>query len=192
MQKELQKNPKPESETRQDFFHWLFQAKVPQNGAEYSELFQETELLTIAGSDTTALVTSAMFFYLCWNKDIQDRLAHEVLSTFDSYDEIKGGAKLQSCGYLTACIQEGLRMAPPVGGEMSRVVLHGGMTIDGHFLPPGSLVGTASWPMHYNPSHYSEPLKFRPERWIVGEGDSTEESVALAESALITFSTGPR
>jgi cytochrome P450 len=179
------------SEARKDFFHWLWEAKDPETGIGYSlpELNSECELLILAGSDTTATVLSACLFYLSRNQNVQDRLTKEILGTFSSYDDIKGG-KLSSCRYLTAFLQETMRMAPPFGANANREVLPGGTTVDGKYLPEGSLVSSAVWAMQYNPEYYPEPLAFFPERWIVGE--STEESVALAESAFSTFSTGPR
>lgn len=193
-QREVEEKPRLEVGARKDFFHWLFNAKDPETGLGYSlpELYAECELLTIAGSDTTAIVISAAFFYLSRNPAVQEKVAREILSTFSSYDEIKAGAKLQSCKYLTAFLNEAMRMSPPVPAEPSREVLEGGMTVNGHYFPKGSLVSTALWAMHYNKDYYPSPLKFYPERWIVGEAGSTAESVALAESAFCAFSTGSR
>lgn len=193
-QRELEEKPKPDAEVRKDFFHWLFDAKDPETGTGYSlpELYAECELLTIAGSDTTAIVISAAYFYLSRHPDIQEKLAHEILSTFSSYDEIRSGPKIQSCKYLTAFLMEAMRMSPPVPAEPSREVLPGGTTVNGHYFPQGALVSTAFWAMHYNKDYYPEPLQFRPKRWIVGEAGSTADSVALAESAFCAFSAGSR
>jgi cytochrome P450 len=180
-------------ETRKDFFHWLWEAKDPETGTGYSlpELNSECELLILAGSDTTATVLSACIFYLTRNREVIDKLTQEILTTFTSFGDIKG-IKLSSCRYLTAFLNETMRMAPPFGANANREVLPGGITIDGQYLPEGSQVSTAVWAMQYNPEYYPEPLAFRPERWIVGKDGSTEESVAVAESAFSTFSTGPR
>lgn len=193
-QRELEEKPKPEAEVRKDFFHWLFNAKDPETGTGYSlpELYAECELLIVAGSDTTAIVLSAAYFYLSRNPDIQERLAREIAATFGSYDEIKAGLKIQSCTYLTALLMEAMRMTPPVAAEPGREVMEGGTTINGNYFPEGTQLSTAFWAMHYNPEYYPEPLQFRPERWIVGEAGSTTESVALAESAFCAFSAGSR
>ncbi|KAJ4335921.1 hypothetical protein N0V87_005777 [Didymella glomerata] len=193
-QQDLEEKPKTEAEVRKDFFHWLFNAKDPETGTGYSlpELYAECELLTIAGSDTTAIVISAAYFYLSRHSAVQEKLALEILSTFGSYDEIKSGSKIHSCKYLTAFLMEAMRMSPPVPAEPSREVLPGGTTVTGHYFPQGSLVSTAFWAMHYNKDYYPEPLQFRPERWIVGEAGSTTDSVALAESAFCAFSAGSR
>jgi cytochrome P450 len=195
---ELEKNPKPEGEVRKDFFHWLFKAVDPETGErgyDLNELFAECELLTIAGSDTTSVVLSAAFFYLARRPEVQAKIAQEVKSIFSSYDDIKSGSKIMSCKYLTAFLQEAMRMTPPVAAEPSREVLPGGTTIDGHYFPAGLHVSTGLYCLSYNSNIYPEPFHFRPERWIVdetGKEGSSAESVALAENGFCAFSYGTR
>jgi len=193
-QKQYASKGMADSEIRKDFFHWLFEAKDPDTGEGYTlpELNAECEVLTVAGSDTTATVLSALFFYLCRNPHVQERLAKEIERAFLSYDDIKSGAPLQSCTYLTAVLNEGLRMSTPIAADLHRQVLAGGTSIDGHYLPEGSMVASTSWSLHYNADYYPEPTRFLPKRWIVGEAGSTKESVELADSAAYAFSMGPR
>lgn len=63
----------PDFEVRKDFFHYLFHAQDPQTGKCFpmEELWGEAESLIIAGSDTTAIVLTAMFFYLARKPEIQ-------------------------------------------------------------------------------------------------------------------------
>lgn len=194
-QEEVQKGMRPE---RRDFFHYLFGAKDPETGGpgyDLHELYGECELLTIAGSDTTAIVTAAMAFYLARNPRIQEKLANEVLSAYESASEIKGGLKLHNCKYMRAFILEVLRMAPPVPAELAREVRPGGTTVDGQFFPPGTLLSTCLYCLNYNSDIYPEPFIFRPERWLTKEDDpegSSADEVALAESGHCAFSTGTR
>lgn len=196
VEEQLKKSPKPESEQRKDFFHYLFGAVDPETGKpgyNLTELFGESEMLIIAGSDTTAISTAASMFYLVRNPAVQERLAKEIRTAFGNVEDIQGGNKLQSdCQYLQAFIKEVLRMSPPVPAEMSREVLSGGITVDGEYLPSGVRASSCPYVLHHNPDLYDEPFKFRPERWIVGEKGSTVESVAKAESGYCPFSGGPR
>ncbi|CAI6337189.1 unnamed protein product [Periconia digitata] len=200
VQEENEKLEKPDSEVRKDFFYWLFKAVDPETGKkgyDLNELYGECEVLTIAGSDTTSVVLSAAFFYLSRNPAVQEKLAQEIRSTFSSYDEIKSGAKIMSCKYLTAFLQEALRMTPPVAAEPSRVVLPGGTTVAGHYIPEGNHVSVGMYCMNYHKDYFPEPFKFRPERWIATDRDnesegSSPDSVALAESAFYPFSFGSR
>jgi cytochrome P450 len=194
-QEQVQKGLRPE---RRDFFHYLFDTKDPLTGApgyDLNELFGECEILTIAGSDTTAITMAAMMFYLAHNPRIQDKLAKEIAATFDGSSEIKGGAKLHSCKYLRAFIFETLRMAPPVPADLAREVRAGGTTVEGNFFPPGTQLSTSLYCLNYNSDIYRDPFVFRPERWLTKSEDpegSEEAEVALAESGHCAFSTGSR
>lgn len=194
----LEQNPKPESERRKDFFYWLFRAIDPETGKlgyNKDELWGECELLTIAGSDTTATVTSAMFFYLVRYPEVQAKLAGEIISAYSSLDEIKGDAKLYDCTYLTAVINETLRMAGPISADPEREVLPGGMIVNGKYLPEGVNVGTGLYGLSHNKDVYPQPFIFQPKRWIVSSNEkegSSAEDVALAESGACSFTTGSR
>ncbi|KAI1342844.1 cytochrome P450 [Xylariaceae sp. FL0016] len=196
VEKESEKGGVPDSQVRRDFFHYLYQAKDPETGKPgYSqdELWAEIGSLIIAGADTTAITTAAFVFYLARNLDVQDRLAKEIRSKFATFDEIRGGPALASCQFLRATIKETLRMSPSVPSDLSREVLNGGLVIDGHFIPQGFTVGSAAYCMHLNKDIYPQPFEFNPERWIVDASDPTSaDRVALAESAYIPFSRGPR
>ncbi|KAH6686636.1 cytochrome P450 [Plectosphaerella plurivora] len=196
LEEDLKKNPKPESEIRKDFFHYLFGAIDPETGKPgytLSELFGETEMMLVAGSDTTSITTAAAIFYLVRNPAVQTRLAKEIRGKFNNPEDIKSGPRLQNdCTYLQAFIKEVLRVSSPAPAEMGRVVLKGGAVIEGDFLPEGIKASTSTYCMHHSPKLYDEPFEFRPERWIVGEKGSTVESVACAESGYMPFSTGPR
>lgn len=186
------------AEVRKDFFHYLFDARDPETGQpgyKLAELWGECELLTIAGSDTTAIVMAATTFYLARNAGAQAKLAREILAAFSSLDEIVAGPKLHACNFLRAFIQETLRMAPPVPAELAREVLPGGTTVHGAFLPADVKVSTCLYCLSYNAAVFAQPFTFRPERFLLSTedpmGDSAAE-VARAESGLCAFSTGSR
>ncbi|KAF2848188.1 benzoate 4-monooxygenase cytochrome-like protein P450 [Plenodomus tracheiphilus IPT5] len=198
VQKDQENNPKPDQEARKDFFYWLFKAEDPETGRPgYSldELFGECELLTIAGSDTTSIVLSSAYFYLARRQDVQAKLAKEIRSTFSSYDEIRSGSTIYSCKYLTAFLEEAMRMTPPVSAEPARRVLQGGTNVNGHYIPEGLHVSTGLYCLSFNQDIYPEPFNFRPERWIESEDKtvgSHAESVAAAREAFCAFSFGSR
>ena len=110
---------------------------------------------------------------------------------FSSPDEICNGSKLNSCVYLYACIEETLRRTAPVPSHLPRVVLSGGMNIDGHYLPEGTVVGVSAYSIHHSPIYFPDPWLFRPERWI--ESDSvSRESINLARRAFEPYGLGTR
>ncbi|KAI8208912.1 FAD-linked oxidoreductase apf9 [Colletotrichum sp. SAR 10_86] len=100
-------------------FSYLETAKDPdgESTLSKSEIRAESATLVVAGSDTSSTTLAATLFYLSGNASAYARLCHEIRSTFDSVEDIRIGAKLSSCNYLRACIDEALRMSPPVGGK---------------------------------------------------------------------------
>jgi cytochrome P450 len=180
---------------RKDFFYYLLNAKDPETGRGFSkdELWGESNLLIIAGSDTTSTALAATFFYLIHNPDVLKELAEEVRGTFDDVEEIVHGAKLSSCTFLKACIDEAMRLSPPVGGALPRRVLQGGITIDNHYVPEGVDVGVPHYTIHHNPTYYPDPFSYIPSRWIPSKAPKLLASkVDEAHSAFCPFSIGPR
>lgn len=180
---------------RKDFFYYLLNARDPETGKGFTtpELWGESNLLIIAGSDTTSTALASAFFYLVHNPAKLERLSQEILSTFSDVEKIHSNPTLNSCTYLRAVIDESMRLSPPVGGILPREVLPGGLDIDGIHIPAGIVVGTPHYTLHHNPAYYPEPFSFIPERWIpTSSPEITQESVALAQSAFCPFSVGPR
>ncbi|QSZ31009.1 hypothetical protein DSL72_000570 [Monilinia vaccinii-corymbosi] len=181
---------------RKDFFYYLLNARDAETGQGFTtpELWGESNLLIIAGSDTTSTALAAAFFYLVHNPSKLEVLTKEIMSTFSDVEDIHSGPTLNSCQYLRAVIDESMRLSPPVGGILPREVLPGGIDIDGLHIPAGYIVGTPHYAIHHHPTYYPSPFTFLPERWIASSSAQhiTHESLALAQSAFCPFSIGPR
>ncbi|PMD48197.1 cytochrome P450 [Hyaloscypha variabilis F] len=181
----------PASQGRKDFYHYLMEAKNPNTDEKWSlpELWAEANNLIVAGSDTSALTLSATFFYLTHNERTLERATSEVREVFKERDveDVRPGAKLNGCKYLRACIDEAMRLSPSVPGILPRVVMPGGMEIDGQFLKEGVEVGVGTYAIHHNAKYFPEPFEYRPERWLE-EGPELD----IAQKAFTPFSLGPR
>ncbi|KID98174.1 Cytochrome P450 family protein, partial [Metarhizium majus ARSEF 297] len=189
-----------EETDRRDFFYYLLKARDPETGHGFTtpELWGESNLLIIAGSDTTSTAMAATLFYLVRNPHALKRVTQEIRTKFSDVEEIVHGPLLGSCTYLRACVDEAMRLSPSVGGILPREVLPGGITIDGQTLPQGTVVGTPHYTIHHNETYYPVPFGYAPERWLRDEVNpltgktTTEDDVALAQSAFCPFSIGPR
>ena len=189
-------------DAKKDFFYYLLNAKDPETGHGLStpELWGESNVLMIAGSDTTSTGLASTIFYLVRNPRAMAELQREIRSNYADVEEIVSGSKLNNLVYLKACIDEALRLAPAVPGAMPREVLPGGIMADGVFLPGGTDCGTPCYAIHRHPDYYREPLAFVPERWIEGamcQTDSkiwvaTQDDIEIARKAYCPFSIGPR
>jgi cytochrome P450 len=120
-------------------------------------------------------------------------LAAEVRAAFSSVSDIRLGPALDSCSYLRACIDETMRVFPPIPNYLPRHVQPGGITVDDQFLPEGTQVGVVNYTLSHNPDYFPDPDTWRPERWIPDAAHgTTEESVQRARKAFFPFSAGPR
>ncbi|KZL83292.1 benzoate 4-monooxygenase cytochrome p450, partial [Colletotrichum incanum] len=171
-----------------DVFSLLVDVKDPETG-------EGLDMNSIGGESTTLLMAAiaATFFYLSCYPQVYARVKSEIRRSFPSADEISLGPTLNACVYLRACIDESLRMSPPVGGAPWREVLSGGIVIDGRAIPAGCEVGTSVYALHHNPVYFPDPFVYQPERWL--SNTKTEGGISharLAQSAFAAFSTGPR
>ena len=159
--------------------------------AKYSqaELVAEAGLLIIDGSDITATRLASCLFCLLHYPETLIRLQCEVRSIFADLEDTRSGDLLSSGTYLTACLDEFMRMTLPVGDILAREIPHGGVTIEGHYVPAGIHIGVPHYALYHNPEYYLDPFTFRPERWVIQDDVSTSD-IALAPSASCAFGVG--
>jgi cytochrome P450 len=193
-------------EERKDFFYHLTHAIDPNTGEigfpSSTELWAESNLLIIAGSDTTSTALAATVHYLLHTPRALKNLTQEILTAFppsnaatveDITSQTASSIKLP---YLRACLDEAMRLSPSVPGLLPREVQEGGATIDGVDVPAGTIVGVPHYTLHRNAKYFSRVDEFWPERWLVGEAVAeevtTRETVDRAQGAFCPFSIGAR
>ena len=90
------------------------------------------------GSDTSQVVITSTLFYCLHSADTLVLLQAEVRAALDDVEDICIGARLEFCYYLRACIDESMRLSPPLGAIMPRQALLRGLHVDGNFFPAGT------------------------------------------------------
>lgn len=101
-----------------------------------SEMHSNGALFMLAGTETTATLLSGLTFLLLNNSAKLARLKKEVSGAFSSFDEMQI-TKLAQLPYLQACIEEGLRLYPPVPVGMARITPKDGANICGNWVAGG-------------------------------------------------------
>jgi cytochrome P450 len=83
-------------------------------------------------------------------------------------DDLPRFSELTKLPYLTAVINEGLRLSPSVGGTFTRRVPAGGAEVlTDDIVSPGTVVGVNNWVMGRNINLYGPDAEtFKPERWL--------------------------
>lgn len=121
--------------TRHDLIEGLL-LKQTELELPLRDIVAHANLLTIAGSETTATLLSGVTFLLAANPEKLARVTDEVRGAFGSEEEITIAA-VGRLTYMLACLDEALRMYPPVPTGLPRVVPRGGKTFVGKFVPEG-------------------------------------------------------
>lgn len=138
--------------------------------------------MAFAGSETTAISLSSVFYFLLKNPAALAALRAEIDAAgadglFSDYDTgLVTWHEAQRLPYLDAVVKEAFRLHPAPGLPMERVVPKGGLEIAGRFVPGGTIVGCSAWVYHRNEDVFGADVEaFRPERWLVGEGAGVPE-----------------
>lgn len=151
--------------------------------------------MSFAGSDTTAISLSAVFYYLLKNPQCYRKLMLEIdtaIKVGDIQNRFTGlvtWAESQRLPYLDACIKEAFRLHPAVGLPLERIVPAGGAEILGERVAAGTIVGCSAWVIHRRPEVFGEDAdSYRPERWIDADHQSRKEM----EGGMFHFGMGAR
>ncbi|KAJ8120697.1 hypothetical protein O1611_g10299 [Lasiodiplodia mahajangana] len=143
-------------------------------------------MLVIAGSETTATLMTGALYLITRHPEVQRKLEHEIRSSFKSEDEILLNT-VNELPYMLAVLNESLRRYPPLASGMLRDVPKGGATVDGDPLPEDTVVSVFQWAINHWDKYWTDPMEFRPERWLGDEKYKTD-----VFDAMQAFSTGPR
>ncbi|KAF4250829.1 hypothetical protein CNMCM8980_010151 [Aspergillus fumigatiaffinis] len=155
-------------------------------GLERGELEAEVNVLLDAGSDTTAIALTHALYYLIKTPHAMATLRKEVAGAF-SEGSIARYASVKNLPYLKACLEESLRLSPPVSRGLERRTPPEGMRIMGEQIPGDVGVSVPVYVAHRDPAIFPEPELYRPERWL-----ESEEKAKQMREAFIPFSTGAR
>ncbi|KAF5682004.1 cytochrome P450 monooxygenase [Fusarium denticulatum] len=89
--------------------------------------------------------------------------------------------------YLEAVVKESLRVFPSIPMSLPRCVPEGGATVDGHWLPGGTIVSCQPYSMHrMDEEVFPRPDSFEPQRWLEEKGSAERNRLFFA------FSNGGR
>jgi cytochrome P450 len=140
----------------------MLRKKLPSDEAVWKEI-----RTTMGAGATTGHLLSWVFHLIAEHPDVQSRLRDEIFAMEPS----PSLSALEAMPYLTAVIQEGLRLYPPAP-----------FLIRQSRFNRADLVFVSVWAMHRNPEDWEQPDEFKPERWLENP----------SPSSFVPFGLGPR
>lgn len=172
-----------------------FLQRLLLNQHQHPEQLTDRDILThafgniMAGSDTTAIAMQSVFLNILKHPHVYHKLCTEVRSSLVALPVTYTAAN--ALPYLNAVVKEAIRIHPSVGMMLARTVPTGGATLCGYKIPPGTEVGMNPWVLHRDPTVFTEPDEFLPERWIVrNKSDEEQEHLRLMNRCFLAFGHG--
>lgn len=176
------------AEETQTIFHGLLQSALPESEKSPARLAEEAGVLLSAGTDSTANTLAAITYHLLANPLKLKRLRAELLDTIPEGSS-PTFARIEALPYLSAVIQEGLRLHPAVSTRQERVAPDEDLfytnesTRTTYKIPAGTCIAMTPVLLSRLPEFYTSPAEFRPERFL--------EDPSLKRYQM-TFSRGSR
>lgn len=167
-----------------DVLSMLLQARDEDTGEGMSDLQVHDEVVTIltAGTETTAVALSWLFYELGQHPEIEQRVHAEL-------DNVLAGRPVRDLSlddllkleYTERVITEVLRKYPLL------ILMRRARTdvdLGGVRIPPGTEVALSQYAIHHDPRFYPEPARFDPDRWL------PDRAGKLPNGAFIPFGAG--
>lgn len=157
------KNNNHERSSQPTIFHEILSSDLPPNEKSVARLWQEGQTVIGAGTETTAWTLSVIAYHVLANPDILSKLLAEM--------EGKNGLKeLEQLPYMTAVIQEGLRLSFGVVAHLQRISPDQVLKFHDWEIPPG----VCFLPIHFCTSHHPK-------------GSSSNRTSTMEESSILEY-----
>lgn len=118
-----------------DIWNLILSAEEKGNGGlDKKDMYINAGVFMIAGTETTATLLSGLTWLLCKNPEKMAKLCGELRGRFGKDEQVSAEA-LARLPYLNACLEEGLRLYPPLPIGPAREVCEGGNVICGEWIP---------------------------------------------------------
>ncbi|XP_068321510.1 cytochrome P450 CYP82J17-like [Pyrus communis] len=146
-----------------------------------------SQTLILAGSDTTATSLTWILSLLLNNRHVLKHAQEEINLQVGTERWVED-TDIKDLTYLQAIVKETLRLYPPAPLSTSHEAMED-CQVCGFYIPKGTRLFTNLWKLHRNPSVWSDPEVFCPDRFLTTQA-STDVSGQHFE--FIPFGSGRR
>ncbi|KAJ5970326.1 Cytochrome P450 [Penicillium vulpinum] len=171
-----------------DIVSWLLKSYVEKDisaAPSKAALHEDSRVVIVAGSDTTATTLASALYYLAKNPAILLKLQRHLDKVIPQGSKDWSYDKVKSVTYLDDIIQETLHLRPAILTGGHRVTPAEGIQVDEVYIPGDVNVFVPVQLIQTDERYYTDAKQFVPERW-------NERREMCSESApFFPFSLGP-
>uniref|UniRef100_A0A182Q137 Uncharacterized protein n=1 Tax=Anopheles farauti TaxID=69004 RepID=A0A182Q137_9DIPT len=146
--------------------------------------------MMFAGIDTTSTSTLGTLYCLATNPDKQAKLRDELRTILPKKDSTLTVDSMRNLPYLRACIKEGLRMVPPIAGNLRATGRN--IVLQGYRIPKGTDIAMSSQVLMHDDSVFSRAKEYIPERWLGGQPEEIPNAKETHPFVFLPFGFGSR
>ncbi|CZT16509.1 uncharacterized protein RCC_02350 [Ramularia collo-cygni] len=179
-------NEKSASHTRTIVHSQLHNDTLDPADRTFERIKSEGMVLVGAGTETTARTLATAIYHILATDAVHKRVLGEVRTVMPSSESpLPSVAQLQQLPYLTAVVNESLRIAHGVAGRLSRIAPDEDLQYGTLKIPRGVTFSQSMYYVHSDSEVYPQPNEFHPERFLGEDSD-------VAKANLWPFGKGTR
>ncbi|KAK6920983.1 Cytochrome P450, partial [Dillenia turbinata] len=164
---------------------------IDGEGGKLSDIEIKALLLDLftAGTDTSSSTVEWAIAELIRHPKILAQVQQELDSVIGC-NRLATESDLPQLTYLQAVIKETFRLHPSTPLSLPRMAAEG-CEINGYHIPKGATLLVNVWAIARDPEQWTEPLKFRPDRFLPG-GEKPSVDIKGNDFEVIPFGAGRR
>ncbi|KAI7742159.1 hypothetical protein M8C21_001618 [Ambrosia artemisiifolia] len=153
---------------RKDFLQIMLELKDASTSFDIVQIKALLFDILTATTDTASTMVEWVMAEILHNPDVKTKIQEELTEVIGM--KIVEESHLPRLKYLDAVVKETFRLHPSLPLLIQRCPDESSV-VGGYTIPKGSIVYINVWAIHHDPKNWTNPLEFRPERFLNGKWD---------------------
>ncbi|MCJ1395080.1 hypothetical protein MMC18_007961 [Xylographa bjoerkii] len=168
-------------------FETILSSYMPAAEKSVGRLAHEAFVIIEAGAETTSRTLGSATYHVLSNQHVYDRLMKELRIAIPDASKIAKVVDLEQLPWLTAVIKESLRITALITSRLPLMSPNQPLYYKNWEIPAGTPMSMTPASVLMDPSVFTNPHNFYPERWLEGHSEAEK-----AHRFLVPFSRGTR
>ncbi|KAK7542635.1 putative P450 monooxygenase [Phyllosticta citribraziliensis] len=170
-------------------FSSLLHSSLPAEELTLTRLQHESISVIGAGVESTMRTLVVACFHIFDNPRIKEKLVMELTEAIPDARDVPSWDYLAQLPYLSACIEEALRLSYGTSQRMPRAFPNGALHYRNWTIPAGTMVSMDTYAVSHDEEIFPDSFSFIPERWL---GNPKAPDGKQLSRYMVSFGKGTR